>query len=155
ITHRALILGLLARGTTTILNANPGRDGESTLRCCEQLGAAVVRGADRIEVQGRDGALSEPERVLDCGNSGTSLRLLAGVLAAQPFVSVLQGDASLNRRPVARVIEPLQRMGAQLWARGGDAYPPLSIRGAPLKGADHVLSVPSAQVASCILLAGL
>ena len=156
ITHRALLVSLLARGTSRILNPNPGRDGEAPIACCRPLGAKVVRGEDgALEIEGRDFALSEPESVLDCGNSGTTLRLLAGVLAAQPFVTVLQGDASLNRRPVARVIEPLQRMGASLWARGGDAYPPLTIRGGKLRGIDASLAVASAQVASCVLFAAL
>ena len=156
VTHRALLFGLLAPGLTRITNPNPGRDAEATLQCCEQLGARVVRDLDgSITVEGRDFTLAEPERVLDCGNSGTTLRLLAGILAAQPFVSVLQGDASLNRRPVARIMEPLQRMGASLWARGGDAYPPLAVRGGRLVGVDTPLRVASAQVASCVLLAGL
>ena len=156
ITHRALLLGLLAHGVSRVSNPNPGRDSESTLSCCEQLGAVVTRAGDgTIEIHGRDRALDEPARVLDCGNSGTTLRLLAGVLAAQPFVSVLQGDTSLNRRPVARVMEPLRRMGASLWARGGDAYPPLAIRGAQLHAIDFALPVASAQVATCVLLAGL
>ena len=156
VTHRAILAGLLARGTSRIANANPGADAGSTLACCEALGARVAREPDgTIVIDGRDFALAEPARVLDCGNSGTTLRLLAGVLAAQPFVTVLQGDASLNRRPVARVIEPLRRMGASLWARGGDMLPPLAIRGGRLAGIDYALPVASAQVASCVLLAGL
>src|SRR5207247_1099447 len=99
--------------------------------------------------------LVEPDQVLGCGNSGTTLRLLSGVVAAQPFLSVLAGDPSLNRRPIARVIEPLRRMGAEMWARAGDQLPPLVVRGRPLKGVDHALRVASAQVASSILLAGL
>ncbi|MBI3540487.1 MAG: 3-phosphoshikimate 1-carboxyvinyltransferase [Candidatus Eisenbacteria bacterium] len=97
----------------------------------------------------------EPDAVIDCGNSGTTLRLLAGILAAQPFLSVLTGDASLNRRPVARVVEPLRRMGASLWARSADRFPPLAIRGARLRPLRYELPIPSAQVASCVLLAGL
>ena len=149
------MFGLLGAGRTRVENPNPGRDAESTLRCCEQLGALVTRSIDAIELEGRDGALAEPEGVLDCGNSGTTLRLLSGIVASQAFVSVLSGDASLNRRPVARIREPLVQMGATLWARGGDAFPPLSIRGAKLRGIDYALPVASAQVASCILLAGL
>ena len=136
-------------------NPNPGRDAQSTLHCCEQLGARVSRDGGDLELEGRDFSLCEPDRVLDCGNSGTTLRLLSGIVAAQPFVSVVAGDASLNRRPVARIREPLQDMGATLWARGGDAFPPLSIRGGRLRGIDFTLPVASAQVASCILLAGL
>jgi 3-phosphoshikimate 1-carboxyvinyltransferase len=100
-------------------------------------------------------ALREPGDVIDCGNSGTSLRLLAGVLSGVPGLSVLTGDASLRRRPVRRVIDPLRRMGANLSARDGDRLPPLVIRGGPLRGARHVQGVASAQVKSAILLAGL
>src|SRR5207249_10256795 len=96
-----------------------------------------------------------PRRVLDCGNSGTTLRLLAGPLAGQPFHSSLAGDASLNRRPVDRVVEPLRRMGAKVSARDGDRLPPLEIHGGPLEPIRYRLPKPSAQVASCVLLAGL
>ena len=99
--------------------------------------------------------LVEPDDVIDCGNSGTSLRLLAGVLAGVPGLSVLTGDASLRRRPVRRVVEPLRRMGGVLEARDGDRLPPLVIRGQRLRGTRHVLAVASAQVKSAILLAGL
>jgi 3-phosphoshikimate 1-carboxyvinyltransferase len=99
--------------------------------------------------------LREPDRVLECGNSGTTLRLLAGPLAAHDFFSVLSGDASLRRRPVGRVVEPLRRMGAQLWARDGNRLPPLAIRGAALRPIEWTVPVASAQVASCVLLAGL
>ncbi len=155
ITHRALLLALLARGPSEIHGANPGRDTAATLDACECLGGQVTRGNHVIDIEGRAGALSEPRQVLECGNSGTTLRLLAGALAAQPFLSVLEGDASLNQRPVARVIEPLQRMGASLWARGGDAYPPLAIRGGRLRGIAYRLPVASAQVSTCMLIAGL
>jgi 3-phosphoshikimate 1-carboxyvinyltransferase len=155
VTHRALLLGALGSGASVVENANPGLDCAATRSCLERLGVEVRGRERRPELVGRDFALAEPERVLECGNSGTTLRLLAGALAAQPFVSVLQGDASLNHRPVARLIEPLERMGASLWARGGDAYPPLVIRGARLRGIRYDLPVASAQVASCVLIAGL
>ena len=155
VTHRAILLALLANGMTVIENANPGRDCSATLRCAEMLGLEGKQRRARFEMVGTGFALTEPDRVLDCGNSGTTLRLLSGVLAARPFLSVLEGDASLNRRPVGRVIEPLTRMGANLWARGGDAFPPLAIRGAPLHGVEHQLSVASAQVASSVIFAGL
>ncbi|HXE71271.1 MAG TPA: 3-phosphoshikimate 1-carboxyvinyltransferase, partial [Candidatus Nitrosotenuis sp.] len=96
-----------------------------------------------------------PDRVLNCGNSGTSLRLLAGILAAGSHFAVLTGDASLRRRPMARVVEPLRRMGAQLWGRRRDTLAPLAIRGAPLQPLNYTLPVASAQVKSCLLLAGL
>ncbi len=155
ITHRAYLLGLLARGETVVENANPGADAEATLACVEHLGAQVARRDGTVTIAGRDMELREPDRVLDCGNSGTTLRLLSGPLAGQDFFSVLTGDASLRRRPVARVIEPLRRMGAQLWARDGDRLPPLAIRGARLRAIDYRLPIASAQVASCVLLAGL
>jgi 3-phosphoshikimate 1-carboxyvinyltransferase len=155
ITHRAYLLGLLAEGETVVSNANPGADCEGTLACVGALGAGVERRAGRVTLAGRGPGLREPERVLDCGNSGTTLRLLAGVLAGQPFLSVLAGDGSLNRRPVARLIEPLRRMGAWLAARDGDRFPPLVIRGGALSGVRYALPIASAQVASCVLLAGL
>jgi 3-phosphoshikimate 1-carboxyvinyltransferase len=155
ITHRAYLLALLADGTTVVENANPGRDCTDTLRCAELLGLEGRERGWRSVFYGRGGTLVEPDRVLDCGNSGTTLRLLAGVLAGQPFFSVLEGDATLHRRPVGRIIEPLTRMGAALWARGGDALPPVAIRGGALHGIEHAVPVASAQVASCLLLAGV
>ncbi|MBI1795995.1 MAG: 3-phosphoshikimate 1-carboxyvinyltransferase [Candidatus Eisenbacteria bacterium] len=155
ITHRAFLLGLLAEGETSVEAANPGADGAATLSCAAALGARVQSRDGVIRIAGRGGALVEPDRVLDCGNSGTTLRLLAGVLASQPFLAVLSGDASLNARPVARVIEPLRRMGASLHARDGDRLPPLVVRGAALTGVEFDAPTASAQVASSILLAGL
>jgi 3-phosphoshikimate 1-carboxyvinyltransferase len=155
VTHRALLFAALGSGTSIVENPNPGLDCASTLDCVERLGAEARVREDRLELLGRGLELREPERVLECGNSGTTLRLLTGALAGQPFVSVLQGDVSLNHRPVARLIDPLERMGASLWARGGDAYPPLIVRGARLRGIDYALPVASAQVASCLLIAAL
>jgi 3-phosphoshikimate 1-carboxyvinyltransferase len=180
ITHRAFLLGLLSEGVTVVENPNPGADCGATLACAARLGAACEtfapaaagsatrasgapagsRGAAatvgaRVEIRGCAGVLTEPDGVLECGNSGTTLRILAGALAAQPFLAVLSGDASLNRRPVARVIEPLRRMGATLSARDGDRLPPLVIRGGRLRGIRYELPVPSAQVASSVLLAAL
>ena len=154
ITHRAYLLGALADGTTVVEGPNPGEDCAATLRALGALGAHVESLPDGVSITGRAMALTEPDRVLDCGNSGTTLRLLAGVLAAQPFLSVLTGDASLCRRPVDRVIEPLRRMGAELHARG-DRLPPLVVRGTALRGIAYDLPVDSAQVAGCVLLAGL
>jgi 3-phosphoshikimate 1-carboxyvinyltransferase len=153
ITHRAILLGLLAPEPVEVRGANPGADCAATLACARALGADVAGGGESFTV--RCAAIAEPGAVLDCANSGTALRLLAGVLAAQPFHSVLTGDESLVRRPVDRVIAPLRRMGASLWARGGDRFPPLSIRGAALSPIEYRLPVASAQVASCILLAAL
>jgi 3-phosphoshikimate 1-carboxyvinyltransferase len=155
VTHRAYLLALLSEGETRVENPNPGADCENTLACACSLGLAAAREDGAVRLEGRGFALLEPDRVLDCGNSGTTLRLLAGVLAAQDFLAVLAGDASLHRRPVARVIEPLRRMGATLRARDGDRLPPLVVRGGRLEPIDHALPVASAQVATCVLLAGL
>jgi 3-phosphoshikimate 1-carboxyvinyltransferase len=155
ITHRAILLGLLAEGETTIERPNPGADCRSSLACARALGAGARETADRLVLTGAAGALREPEGVLDCGNSGTTLRLLAGVLAGQPLLAVLAGDASLHRRPVARIVEPLRRMGATLAARDGDRLPPLVVRGGPLTPIHWDLPVASAQVATCVLLAAL
>ncbi len=132
-----------------MLNANPGRDCAASRACAAALGARLD--ADTIV----GGAPAEPGDVLDCGNSGTTLRLLAGVLAAHPFGAVLTGDASLRGRPVARIVDPLRRMGARIVARDSDRLPPLAIRGGGLTAIEHVAPVASAQVLSCVLLAGL
>ena len=155
ITHRAYILGLLAEGDTVVQGPNPGADCRATLRCVEALGAEVRAGEGTVRLHGTGGRLAEPGSVLDCGNSGTTLRLLAGVLAAQPFEATLTGDASLCRRPVDRIITPLRAMGASLSGREGDRLPPLVVRGGPLKGICFPHPTSSAQVASAILLAGV
>jgi len=129
-------------------------DVHSTREAVERLGASV-RAEGREVIVTPPERLREPDDVIDCGNSGTSLRLLAGVLSGVPGLSVLTGDASLRRRPVRRVVEPLRRMGANLSARDGDRLPPVVVRGGPLRGARHVLEVASAQVKSACLLAGL
>jgi len=157
ISHRALILNSIAEGEATISNLAPGADCQSTLRCLLQLGAQIRKGDDgRLHVKGVGlHGLHEAEDVLDAGNSGTCMRLLAGLLAGQPFLSVLTGDASLRSRPMRRIIEPLRMMGAGLWGRRGDSLPPLAVRGAALKGIDYSLPVASAQLKSALLLAGL
>jgi 3-phosphoshikimate 1-carboxyvinyltransferase len=162
ISHRALMLAALAVGTSEIAAAGDGRDVQATAGIAAALGATVERvGGDGLNVDyrvispGADGLL-EPDGVLDCRNSGTSLRLFSGILASLPFFSVLDGDASLRTRPVARIIEPLRSMGASLNARRSDTLPPLVVIGSPrLRGIDHTTRVPSAQVKSAILLAGL
>ena len=162
ISHRALILATLAGGESTIRAAGDGADIRSTAGIVAALGAAVERiGEDgrtvdyRVVSPGADG-LREPADTLDCGNSGTSLRLVAGMLAGLPLTAVLDGDRSLRRRPVARIIEPLRSMGAVLQARDDDSHPPLTVVGAtPLRPIDYRTPVPSAQVKSAILLAGL
>ncbi len=163
ISHRALILSALATGESRITGAGDGADVRSTAAIMRALGATVeVRPDDdgrnvayRVASPGADG-LREPDTILDCGNSGTSLRLIAGVLAGLPMTAILDGDASLRRRPVARIIEPLCRMGAVLHGRRDDSLPPLTVVGhTPLQGMDYTTPVPSAQVKSAILLAGL
>jgi 3-phosphoshikimate 1-carboxyvinyltransferase len=162
ISHRALIMAALAKGESRILGAGDGADVRSTAGIIEALGASVERvngdgrNADyRVISPGADG-LREPGEALDCGNSGTSLRLVAGMIAGLPLKAVLDGDDSLRRRPVARIIEPLRSMGAVLQARDDDSHPPLTVVGAtPLRPIDYRTPVPSAQVKSAILLAGL
>ena len=156
------MLAALATGESRIEGAGDGADVRSTAGIVAALGATVERVADdgrtvtyRVVSPGADG-LREPGGVLDCGNSGTSLRLLTGLLAGLPMTCVLDGDASLRRRPVARIIEPLRSMGAVLHARRNDSLPPLTVVGhTPLRSIDIATPVPSAQVKSAILLAGL
>ena len=162
ISHRALILAALAKGESRIEGAGDGADVRSTAGIMRALGATVERVTDdgrtvtyRVVSPGADG-LREPEGILDCGNSGTSLRLISGMLAGLPMTCILDGDASLRRRPVARIIEPLRSMGAVLHARRNDTVPPLTVVGhTPLRSIDIATPVPSAQVKSAILLAGL
>ena len=159
ISHRLAILGAIAQGSTELVNYSPGRDCRSTLDCLRALGVRITLedagGAPKVTLEGRGlGGLNAPTGELDAGNSGSTLRMLAGVLAAHPFESVLTGDASLRRRPMRRVIEPLEQMGATLAAREGE-FPPLRIRGASLKPIDYVMPVASAQVKTAVLLAGL
>jgi 3-phosphoshikimate 1-carboxyvinyltransferase len=162
ISHRALMLAALAAGESRIEGAGDGADVRSTAGIIKALGASVERIVDagrtvtyRVVSPGADG-LTQPAGVLDCGNSGTSLRLISGILAGLPMTCVLDGDASLRRRPVARIIEPLRSMGAVLHARRNDSLPPLTVVGhTPLRSIDIAMSVPSAQVKSAILLAGL
>jgi 3-phosphoshikimate 1-carboxyvinyltransferase len=162
ISHRALILAALAAGTSRIEGAGDGADVRSTASVLRALGVDIERSPGqgrtvtyRVVSPGADG-LTEPDGILDCGNSGTSLRLIAGVLAGLPMTCILDGDASLRRRPVARIIEPLRSMGAVLHARRNDSLPPLTVVGhTPLRSLDTATPVPSAQVKSAILLAGL
>jgi len=162
ISHRALMLAALAAGESRIEGAGDGADVRSTAGIVAALGATVERVEDdgrtvtyRVVSPGADG-LTKPYGILDCGNSGTSLRLIAGILAGLPMTCILDGDASLRGRPVARIIEPLRSMGAELHARRNDSLPPLTVVGhTPLRSIDIATPVPSAQVKSAILLAGL
>jgi 3-phosphoshikimate 1-carboxyvinyltransferase len=156
ISHRAVILNSLAKGTAVISNYGPGEDCFSTLKCLAGLGIGITQTApDQLTLIGSNGELTEPSDVLDAGNSGTTLRLLSGVLAGQQFHSILTGDESLRSRPMKRIIEPLRSMGATIHGRQKDTLPPLSILGGSLRGLDYTLPVPSAQLKSCLLLAGL
>ncbi|NND56292.1 MAG: 3-phosphoshikimate 1-carboxyvinyltransferase [Xanthomonadales bacterium] len=156
ISHRALIFALLAQGESRVTGLLESEDVNATANACRQLGMQIRREGEVLILDGvgRQG-LSAPHGPLDMGNSGTAMRLLAGVLAAQNFESELFGDESLNRRPMARIIKPLALMGARIEA-GKGGVPPLTIHGNPgLQGIDYPSPVASAQVKSCVLLAGL
>ena len=155
ISHRYAMLGAIAEGTTKLTNYSTGRDCASTLACMRALGAQVQNNEDgSVTIGGRGPVLSAPVAALDCGNSGSTIRMLSGILAGQEFTSELIGDESLSRRPMARVIKPLSAMGAQISAADGDR-PPLRIRGGHLKAIDFQMPVASAQVKTSILFAGL
>jgi 3-phosphoshikimate 1-carboxyvinyltransferase len=155
ISHRAAMIAALPNGTSRISNFSTSKDCAATLRCLEQLGVSITRKDNDVVVQGvGTRGLSAPKEPLDCGNSGTTMRLLAGVLAGQDFEATLTGDESLRSRPMQRIIEPLEMMGAEILSN--DGRPPLTIRGRnPLRPIDYGLLVASAQVKSAILLAGL
>jgi 3-phosphoshikimate 1-carboxyvinyltransferase len=154
ISHRAAIFGAMARGETRIRGFSSALDCASTLACLQALGVDVERSGDAVRIAGR-GAESwrASPQPLDAGNSGSTLRMLAGALAGRPFRSILTGDESLRRRPVERVATPLRAMGAQ--ASGTDGKPPLVIEGGALRGITWNLEVASAQVKTAVLLAGL
>ena len=148
------MLGSLAEGTTRLTNFSTGADCASTLACLRQLGCAIRRGEDGVvEIEGR-ARLVGPSASLDCGNSGSSMRMLSGILAAHDFDCRLHGDESLSRRPMARVMVPLRQMGARINARPGDR-PPLEIQGTALHAIEYQMPVASAQVKSAVLFAGL
>jgi 3-phosphoshikimate 1-carboxyvinyltransferase len=152
ISHRAAIIAALARGKSRIENFSTSEDCAATLRCLEALGVSIQYADSDVVVQST-GAFSAPSAPLDCGNSGTTMRLLAGILASQNFESILTGDGSLRSRPMQRIIEPLTMMGGNISPVDGHA--PLAICGMPLQPIDYELLIASAQVKSCILLAGL
>jgi len=155
ISHRYVMLGAIARGLSVLNNLAPGADVASTIACFQRLGVTITRlKPHTIQVTGGGWAgLAEPVDVLDAGNSGTTLRLLTGLLAGRPFRTSLTGDASLRRRPMARVVTPLAAMGARIQSDAGRA--PLTIDGTSLNGISWRAEVPSAQVKSAIMLAGL
>lgn len=157
ISHRAVLFAALADGASTIRGFLSGDDCLCTVNAMRALGVGIEqRDRTTLVVHGVGGHFKEPRAEIDCGNSGTTMRLLAGLLAGQPFRSRLAGDASLSKRPMQRVIDPLTCMGANVVAEGAGGRPPLRIEGRnPLRGTDHVLTVASAQVKSALLLAGL
>ena len=155
ISHRAILIASIAEGVSRIKNLSTGEDCSSTIRCMRQLGVEIEQDGTSAVVHGvgRSG-FRKPDAPLDCGNSGTTMRLLAGVMAGQNFESILTGDASLRKRPMKRIIEPLSKMGAVIGSDDGHA--PLSIFGKhPLTAIRYDVPVASAQVKSCVLLAGL
>lgn len=156
ISHRAVMFASLAQGMTEISNFLQGADCLSTIRCFTQLGISITQTNSHLLVHGKGlEGLCESSSVLDVGNSGTTLRLLSGILAPQPFVSTLTGDASICKRPMKRIIDPLTQMGAHITSLASTQCAPLSISGSPLKGIHYQTPVASAQVKSAILLAGL
>lgn len=158
ISHRSVMFGALAKGTTTVKNFLQGADCLSSISCFQKLGIKIDNdeksGLVRIYGQGLHG-LKAPSKILDAGNSGTTTRLISGILAAQPFTVTLTGDASIQKRPMKRIMTPLSMMGAQIESLNNNGCAPLKITGAPLKGIDYTSPVASAQVKSSILLAGL
>ncbi len=157
ITHRALMFNALARGVARVDGFLDSDDTRSTIRCLQGLGVRIedIDGGVVVYGEGR-AALEEPDDVLDCGNSGTTMRLMSGILAGLPMLSVLTGDASLRRRPMARVVRPLNELGARLTARASGTLPPLVIEGGTIRGGRQIETpVASAQVKSAILLAAL
>jgi 3-phosphoshikimate 1-carboxyvinyltransferase len=154
--HRAVIFGSIAEGRSRIFNLSGGEDNRRTIQAFKDMGVNMWPEGAALCVDGRGWeGLSAPANTIDCGNSGTTMRLLAGVLAGRPFSSRLDGDASLRRRPMQRVIDPLARMGAKISGREGKGLAPLEIGGRNLKAIRYQMAVASAQVKSAILLAGL
>jgi len=156
ISHRSIMLGSLARGTTRISNFLRGGDNFSTMAAFRAMGVPIEDDGQTVTVHGVGlYGLKEPEDVLDCGNSGTTIRLMTGLLSGQAFFSVLTGDQYLRKRPMKRVVEPLAGMGARIAGRGDGTLAPLAISGGPLTGISYSSPIASAQVKSALMLAGL
>lgn len=155
ISHRALIISSISRGPSVIYGLNEGVDCACTRRCLAELGVSILKKGSGWYVKGRGFSLKKTEEVLFCNDSGATLRMLAGVLAGQDFLSFLDGNQSLRSRPMAPIVEPLRLMGADLFGAAGSNLAPLSIRGGRLKGIRYELPVPNAQIKSAILFAGL
>lgn len=156
LTHRAIILTALAEGTSTVTGYCQGEDCLNTMRAFQRLGIPITQTPTELTVHGKGfWGLSEPSSPIDCGNSGTGIRLLTGLLAGQDFFSILTGDESIRRRPMGRVVKPLREMGAMIGGRKGGELAPLAISGAGLHGIEYTSPVASAQIKSSLLLAGL
>ena len=156
IAHRAVIFGSIAQGRTRIYNLSGGEDNSRTVRAFRQLGVEIGRDGDALCVEGKGfSGLRPASEAIDCGNSGTTIRLMSGLLAGLPFHSELDGDASIRQRPMQRVIDPLTRMGAKIRSKTGNGLAPLEIDGGGLHGMHYRMPVASAQVKSAILLAAL
>lgn len=156
ISHRAIMFGAISDGTTEITNFLQGADCLSTISCFRKMGISIENNQDRVIVHGKGlHGLCEPDSILDVGNSGTTTRLISGILAGQPFSSTLNGDASIQKRPMKRVLTPLSLMGANVTSQKGNDCAPLAFSPSALKGIHYDSPVASAQVKSCVLLAGL
>ena len=156
ISHRAVMFGSIANGVTRIENFLPGEDCLSTISCFRQLGVEIVQNGSDVTVTGKGTAgLRQPQETLYVGNSGTTIRLMMGILSGLPFKSTLEGDESIARRPMTRVTLPLSKMGASITGRNNGEFTPLTVQGQKLNGITYELPVASAQVKSAILLAGL
>ena len=156
ISHRAVMLGALAKGTTSVTNFLKGADCLSTISCFEKMGIEIEQLPSEILIHGKGlHGLNAPETILDAGNSGTTTRLLSGILAGQAFCTTLTGDASIQKRPMTRIITPLSQMGGKIESLSDNGCAPLKITGHPLKPIHYLSPVSSAQVKSCVLLAGM
>ncbi len=158
ISHRAVMLGALAKGATTIEGFLPSADCLATVECCQKLGIDILVDGTRVTVKGKGlKGLKQTKELLDVGNSGTTIRLMSGILSGQPFLTRITGDESIQKRPMLRVVGPLREMGANIvgHAHKGNVYAPLEIHGGKLSPIEYKLPVASAQVKSAILLAGL
>ena len=156
ISHRAVMLGAISQGTTSVTNFLKGADCLSTIDCFRKMGIDIEQTSEEILIHGKGlHGLTSPQATLDVGNSGTTMRLLSGILAGQNFSCEITGDASIQKRPMKRIIAPLTAMGAKVNSIKGNDCAPLYIEGKPLKGIHYTSPVSSAQVKSCVLLAGL
>ena len=156
ISHRSIMLGSIAKGKTHVSGFLSGADCLSTISCFKAMGVEIEQDGDRVTINGNGmHGLKAPSNTLDCGNSGTTTRLISGILSAQNFTTTLTGDESIRKRPMGRIIKPLSLMGADIKSIEGNDCAPLCITGSKLHGIDYISPVASAQVKSSILLAGL